>query len=143
MVEDGPKRHRLARKLVEARKKREQGQVLTRLCPSRRIVDHVTSRWGAMILVCLLEGTRRFGDLRRTVGEVSEKMLAHSLHELEEDGFVRREAHPEVPPRVEYSLTPLGREVAERVEALVDWAEENLPRVDEAREQYARRGQVP
>ena len=99
-------------------------------CPSRRVLDHVTSRWGVLVLVALLsDGTHRFSELRRKVGGVSEKMLSQTLHLLEADGFVRREAYPEVPPRVEYSLTPMGGEVAEHVEALTDWIVENLSRV--------------
>lgn len=139
MARDDKKRGLLTTKLAVAKKKREQGQSIPRVCPSRRVVTHVTSRWGAPLLVCLLEESpQRFGELRRRLVVVSEKVLAQSLQLLEEDGFVRREAHPEVPPRVEYSLTPMGREVAERVEALVDWAEENLPRIHEARERHAR-----
>jgi DNA-binding HxlR family transcriptional regulator len=90
-----------------------------------------------MVLVSLLEDTHRFSELRRKVGGVSEKMLAQTLHSLEEDGFVLRQAYAEIPPRVDYSLTPLGREVAERVESLVDWIEDNLERVLEARGPHA------
>lgn len=79
------------------------------------------------------EEMHRFSALRRRVGGVSEKMLAQTLTTLEHDGFVERTAYAEVPPRVEYRLTPLGVEVAERVEGLVTWIEENLPRVQRAR----------
>lgn len=113
------------------------GDVYDSNCPSRGVLDHVTSRWGVLVLVALLsDGTHRFSELRRKVGGVSEKMLSQTLHQLEEDGFVRREAYPEVPPRVEYSLTPMGREVAEHVEVLTDWIAENLSRVLGARTQY-------
>lgn len=102
-------------------------------CPSRGVLDHVTSRWGVLILVALAEEMHRFSALRRKIGGVSEKMLAQTLATLEEDGFVERTAYPEVPPRVEYRLTPLGREVAQQVEALVDWIEGNVPNVLRAR----------
>jgi DNA-binding HxlR family transcriptional regulator len=102
-------------------------------CPSREVLSHVTSRWGALVLVLLLEGTHRFSELRRAVAGVSEKMLAQTLRELEFDGFVRREVFPVVPPRVEYTLTPAGREVAKHVEALADWIEVHLPAVMKAR----------
>lgn len=102
-------------------------------CPSRGVLDHVTSRWGVLALVALTEGTHRFSALRRKIGGVSEKMLAQTLVTLEADGFVLRTAYPEVPPRVEYSLTPLGRDVAERVESLVEWIEGNLGAVMKAR----------
>lgn len=103
-------------------------------CPSRGVLDHVTSRWGVLILVALSEGTHRFSALRRKIGGVSEKMLSQTLSTLEEDGFVIRTAYPEVPPRVEYRLTPLGQGIAEKVEALVEWIEGNVPRVLKARE---------
>ncbi|MFY0582257.1 winged helix-turn-helix transcriptional regulator [Cystobacter fuscus] len=128
---------RLATKVAKAaREAREQGNVLVPMCPSRGVLEHVTSRWGVLVLVCLLEDTHRFSELRRKVG-VSEKMLAQTLHALEQDGFVLREAYAVIPPRVDYSLTPLGREVAERVESLVDWIEDNLARVLEARGEHA------
>ncbi len=110
------------------------GDLLAADCPTRRVLDHVVSRWGMMVLVVLQGGTLRFGALRRRIGGVSEKMLAQSLRHLEDDGFVLREVYAEVPPRVEYSLTPMGREVAERVDALGSWIEGNLGRVLEARE---------
>ena len=102
-------------------------------CPSRGVLDHVTSRWGVLVLVALAEEMHRFSALRRKIGGVSEKMLAQTLTTLEADGFVERTAYPEVPPRVEYRLTPLGRDVAQRVEGLVEWIEGNLPRVLRAR----------
>lgn len=103
-------------------------------CPTRGILEHVTSRWGVLVLVALLEGTHRFSGLRRKVGGVSEKMLAQTLQTLEADGFVHREVFPEIPPRVEYSLTALGQDVAIRVQGLVLWIEGNVGRVLAARE---------
>lgn len=105
------------------------GNVLAPECPSRAVLSHVTSRWGVLVLVVLLGGMHRFSQLRKEVGGVSEKMLAQTLVALEGDGFVLRTALPVIPPHVEYSLTPLGREVAERLEVLVDWIEDNLPRI--------------
>jgi DNA-binding HxlR family transcriptional regulator len=103
--------------------------VLAPECPSRAVLSHVTSRWGVLVLVVLLGGMHRFSQLRKEVGGVSEKMLAQTLVALEGDGFVLRTALPVIPPHVEYSLTPMGREVAERLEVLVDWIEDNLPRI--------------
>ena len=110
-----------------------QGNLCAPQCPSRGVLDHVTSRWGVLVLVALLERTHRFSELRRRVGGVSEKMLSQTLQALEADGFVRREVFPEVPPRVEYSLEPLGREAAARVETLARWIEGNLGRILDAR----------
>jgi len=112
---------------------RHRGDVFAKTCPSRSVMEHVTSRWGVLILVALLEATMRFSELRRRVDGVSEKMLAQTLQALEGDGFLVREVYPVIPPRVDYSLTPLGREVAKHVEALADWIEENMPRVSKAR----------
>lgn len=103
--------------------------VMSDKCPSRRVLNHVTSRWGVLVLIALEDGTHRFSTLRRRVGGVSERMLAQTLRVLEEDGFVRRTAYPVVPPHVEYDLTPLGRMVAEKVRALADCIEGNLAQI--------------
>lgn len=106
-----------------------EGNLFAEKCPSRDVLKHVTSRWGVLILVALQDGTHRFSDLRRKMGGVSEKMLAQTLQWLEADGFVNRKSYPVVPPRVEYSLTPIGYEIAEKVAALADWIEGNLQQV--------------
>lgn len=106
-----------------------RGDVMAAACPSREILRHLTSRWGVLVLISLLEGTRRFSDLRRRISGVSERMLAETLQALESDGMVLRVAHKVVPPHVDYSLTPLGREAALKVRALADWIETNLPRI--------------
>ncbi|TDU90254.1 HxlR family transcriptional regulator [Kribbella voronezhensis] len=105
-------------------------------CPSRAILEHVTSRWGVLVLAALGERSYRFSELRRHVGGVSEKMLAQTLQALERDGFVLRDAKPVIPPRVDYSLTPLGREAAEQVSSLARWVEHRVPEVQAARVAY-------
>ncbi|MFE7593443.1 winged helix-turn-helix transcriptional regulator [Kitasatospora sp. NPDC057512] len=110
--------------------------VFDRMCPSRGVLEHVTSRWGVLVLGALNERGYRFSELRRKVTGVSEKMLAQTLQTLERDGFVLREAHPVIPPRVDYSLTPLGREAAELVAALAHWSERRVPEVEAARGEY-------
>lgn len=105
--------------------------------PVARGVETRHQRWGVLILVALREGTHRFSDLRRKMGGVSEKMLAQSLQALEQDGFLNRIAYPVVPPHVEYSLTPLGEQVSEKVAALADWIELNLPEVLAVRDERA------
>jgi DNA-binding HxlR family transcriptional regulator len=102
-------------------------------CPSRGVLEHVTSRWGVLVLILLLEQTHRFSELRRKVEGISEKMLAQTLRALEADGFILREVYPTVPLRVEYSLTALGREIAAQIKVLTGWIEANLPRVMQAR----------
>lgn len=106
-----------------------RGVLFSVACPSREILSHLTSRWGVLILLALLDGTHRFSELRRKVGGVSEKMLAQTLQLLEGDCMIDRVALPVVPPHVEYSLTPLGREAAERVRTLADWLEVNTPNI--------------
>jgi len=110
--------------------------VFARSCPSRGTLEHVTGRWGALTLGALHEGTFRFNELRRRVDGVSEKMLSQTLHALERDGLVHREAQPTNPPRVDYELTPLGREVAERLLSLIHFVEGRMDDVLEARERY-------
>jgi DNA-binding HxlR family transcriptional regulator len=107
----------------------ERGNVLAPDCPSRPILQHLTNRWGTLVMVALATGPHRFAELRRTVGGVSERMLSQTLKELEADGFVLRTAHQVVPPHVDYELTPLGHEAAAHVVALVGWVEEALPEI--------------
>ena len=90
-------------------------------CPSRVLLDHVTSKWGVLILISLTDGSQRWSELRRRAQGVSEKMLAQTLKTLERDGFVHREPQPVIPPRVDYSLTDRGEELAALLVPLVGW----------------------
>lgn len=103
-----------------------RGNVMAYQCPSRAILNHVTSRWGVLLLIALRGGTHRFSELRRKVTGISEKMLAQTLQALEQDGFVERISYPVVPPHVEYLLTPSGEQVSAKVAELADWIEANL-----------------
>src|SRR6185312_5624881 len=94
-------------------------------CPGRTVLDHVTSKWGVLILVALSEGPQRWSELRRRAEGISEKMLAQTLKTLEADGFVHRDAQPVIPPRVDYSLTALGQELVQRLLPLVTWIGEH------------------
>ncbi len=111
--------------------KLRRGEVFSAHCPSRAILSHVSSRWGVLVLVALLDERPRFSELRRKIGGVSEKMLAQTLRLLEGDGLVIRTSYPEVPPRVDYELSALGRELAPKLRELVDWIEINLGRMRE------------
>ena len=106
-----------------------RGDVFQLGCPSRDIMRHVTSRWGVLVLIALQGGVHRFSELRRKVSGISERMLAQTLQWLEADGLVDRRSFPVVPPHVEYRLTPLGKEAAEKVASLADWIEERLPQL--------------
>ena len=96
-------------------------------CPSRRILTHVSSRWGGLALIALRPGSLRFSELKRRIGGISERMLAQTLQSLEADGLIARRDHGEVPPRVDYRLTPAGAEIAARYFELAFWIEQNLP----------------
>jgi DNA-binding HxlR family transcriptional regulator len=115
--------------------------VFERDCPSRGTLEHVTGRWGALTLTALREDTLRFNELRRRVSGVSEKMLSQTLHALERDGLVLRDARPTNPPHVEYRLTPLGGEIADQLLALIVLVEARMPAVLAAQAGYdAERG---
>ena len=96
-------------------------------CPTRVLLDHITSRWGVLILVALSSGTMRWGELRRWARGISEKMLAQTLRTLEADGLVLREQRPVVPPHVDYSLTDRGRELAALLLPLMEWITATAP----------------
>lgn len=104
----------------------DRGDVFVPDCPSRAVLKRITSSWGLLVLVALQGGTRRFSELRRRVNGVSERMLAQTLQQLEAHQLVARRSFPVVPPHVEYSLTPLGREAAAKVEDLVEWIQANI-----------------
>lgn len=105
----------------------QSGNLLAADCPSRPILQHLTSRWGTLVMIVLATGTHRFSQLRRRIAGVSDRMLAQTLQDLETDGFVLRTAHAVVPPHVDYCLTPLGVQAAAHVTALTAWIEGNLP----------------
>jgi DNA-binding HxlR family transcriptional regulator len=101
-------------------------------CPTRILLDHITSRWGVLILVALSSGTMRWGELRRWAQGISEKMLAQTLRTLEADGLVLREQRPVIPPHVDYSLTDRGRELSALLLPLVEWVIVNVAEDDTA-----------
>ena len=100
--------------------------VFTAGCPTRTVLDHVMSKWAPLLVVALSDGeSLRWSELRRRAQGVSEKMLAQTLRMLEEDGLVLRDAKPVVPPHVEYSLTALGQDLADRLVPLLEWITDN------------------
>ena len=104
----------------------ERGNVLASACPSRQILQHLTSRWGVLVLVSLHSGTKRFSELRRAIDGVSERMLTKTLQELEADGMLIRKSYNTVPPQVDYTLTEFGLQASNKMFELVDWLEMNL-----------------
>jgi len=105
-------------------------------CPIRNVLDRIGDQWSLLVLDALDGRTRRFNELMRDLGDVSKQMLSQTLKRLEEDGFVRRTLYPEVPPRVEYDLTPLGQSFMVPMKALVEWADTHHELVRGARRAY-------
>ncbi|WP_296666947.1 helix-turn-helix domain-containing protein [Demequina sp.] len=112
--------------------------VFARACSSRAAFETVTGRWASLVLLALGEGPYRFGELRRRVEGVSEKMLSQALHGLEREGLLTRTDHGTVPPRVDYALTALGEDVARRLRELADLLQGAVPDLNRARAAYDR-----
>ncbi|MCX4751688.1 helix-turn-helix transcriptional regulator [Kitasatospora sp. NBC_01287] len=112
--------------------------VFGRACPSRHVLKDITHAWGSLTLAALRDGSFRFNELRRRVDGVSEKMLSQTLQALERDGLVHREAQLTNPPRVDYRLTELGHEVAERLYELISLVEARMPEIEVAQRGYDR-----
>ena len=98
--------------------------------PSRRLLDLIGDKWTPIVLYVLGPGTKRYGEMQRHLPDISKKMLTQTLRALEEGGLLRRKVYPEVPPKVEYDLTALGRIYLEPVTALCRWAAEHLNDLD-------------
>src|SRR5579863_5993029 len=106
-------------------------------CPSRLILDRIADKWTTLIIGILAQSKyRRFNELRRMIGGISQKMLTQTLRGLERDGLVRRTVYPEVPPRVEYALTALGQTLCEPIAALIRWSEGNIHAITAAQQRY-------
>ena len=110
--------------------------VFSRTCPSRPVLEHVTGRWGSLVLAALRDGPVRFNDLRRRVDGVSQKVLAHTLQALERDGFVTRHQLSVFPLRVEYTLTPSGQDVTAKLLELITQVEASMDSVLASRLRY-------
>jgi DNA-binding HxlR family transcriptional regulator len=110
--------------------------VLAGSCPSRTSLARIANKWTAMVVTVLDERALRFGDIRKALDGISGKVLTDTLRDLERDGLISRRAYAEMPPRVEYALTPLGRTLHAPLTALCRWAEEHIPEVLVAREGY-------
>lgn len=95
-------------------------------CPSRVVLDRIADKWTALIIQVLANGPRRYGALQREIGGISQKMLTQTLRTLERDGLVSRKVYPVIPPKVEYSLTRLGRTLIDPLHALCRWSEKHL-----------------
>lgn len=112
-------------------------------CPGRKILARLMSKWTGLIVRCLAFRTMRYSEIRKSVGGISQKMLTQTLRELEADGLITRKVYPVVPPKVEYSLTDLGRTLVEPLTALGHWAETHAGEIEAANRQYAEKEKLP
>jgi DNA-binding HxlR family transcriptional regulator len=116
-----------------------EADVFARDCSSRTTLQTVTGRWGSLVLIALGESNYRFSALRRRVDGVSERMLSQTLQNLERDGMIVRTVLEAIPPKVEYHLTPLGRQVADQLSGLIELVQDNMPVVRDAQARYEER----
>jgi DNA-binding HxlR family transcriptional regulator len=116
---------------------RDEPLVFDQPCPIRDVLDRIGDQWSLLVLEALENGVRRFNELMRDIGDISKQMLSRTLRRLEQDGFIARKVYPEVPPRVEYTLTDLGRSFLQPMKLLVGWADDNHREIVKARTRYA------
>lgn len=108
-------------------------------CPSRDVLDLIGGKWAILLLCCLQQGPVRTGELRRSVGGISQKMLTQTLRDLQTNGMIERISHHEVPPRVEYRLTELGRSISEVARTMEQWVVQNYPRILASRANFVQK----
>lgn len=114
----------------------QKSPALTHPCPVRGVLDRIGDQWSLLVLMALNPETQRFNELRRLIPDISKQMLSRTLKRLEMDGFVERTVFAEVPPRVEYHLTPLGLSFMQPMQQLVSWASEHRQAIDQARAKH-------
>src|SRR3954453_7457604 len=117
--------------------------VLEPQCPSRLVLERIADKWTALVIQILAHGTMRYAELQRAIGDISQKMLTQTLRSLERDGLVQRTVHPVVPPKVEYSLTRLGRTLIEPLQGLCRWSEKHLAELQANRARATAKGNLP
>ncbi|MEQ9941526.1 helix-turn-helix domain-containing protein [Pectobacterium aroidearum] len=108
-------------------------------CPIRDVLDRIGDRWSLLILEALAQKTLRFNELHRHIDDISRQMLSRTLKRLEADGFIHRTIYAEVPPRVEYTLTPLGHSFLQPMQLLIQWADKNHAEICRSRRQARQR----
>ena len=131
-----PKGNMTVKKIASYPKVTDKVNVYQMNCPTRLALDLIANKWTALVVGLLGNGTQRFAALSRQIGGISQKMLTQTLRSMERDGLVERAVYAEVPPRVEYTLTPLGQTLREPLGALRNWAEENVGTIITAQRHY-------
>ena len=129
-----------ARKLTESCRAWKQQAENPGPCPVRNILDHIADKWSMIILVVLASRPHRFGELKREIPDISQRMLTKTLTDLQEDGLINRTVYPTKPPSVEYSLSPLGESLLIPLWELVPWANSHADKIEYARERFNRDG---
>jgi DNA-binding HxlR family transcriptional regulator len=119
-----------------------RGNLFDTNCPSRQVLDRIGDRWSVLVVHVLAEGTLRHGEIAARIGGITPKMLTQTLRALERDGLLERAVYAEVPPRVDYTLTALGRSLLMLARALEEWAETHIEDVHAARAAYDARDQM-
>ena len=114
----------------------DRGDAFDPDCPTRVVLDRIGDKWTALVIGALSAGVLRFTELRSAVGGVAPKVLTQTLRALERDGLVTRTVHAQVPPRVDYELTDLGRSLTVPIATLTDWAETHVAQILAARERH-------
>jgi len=109
------------------------------MVPVHEVLAQISGKWTILVVQALSAGPQRFSEMKRRIDGVSQKMLTATLRDLEKDGFVSRKVTPSIPPRVDYALTDMGRELQEPLKVIGNWAHANRHRVEEARERFAER----
>ncbi|NUR99968.1 MAG: helix-turn-helix transcriptional regulator [Kribbellaceae bacterium] len=113
-----------------------KGNVFDPNCPTRVILDRLGDKWTVLVVLVLRDGPQRFTELRDRIGQVAPKVLTQTLRRMERDGLLTREVHPEIPPRVIYTLTPMGASLITPITVLADWAETHMPAITRAQVAY-------
>jgi DNA-binding HxlR family transcriptional regulator len=114
-------------------------QCAAALVPIHEVLAQISGKWTILVVILLSAGPRRFSELKRQIDGISQKMLTVTLRDLEKDGFLTRTVTPSIPPRVDYELTEMGRELQEPLRVIGNWAHANRARVVSARERFAER----
>lgn len=127
---------RLVDRFRAQRRTGERGDLFDADCPTRLLLDRIGDKWTVLVILLLADGPQRFTQLRGHVGRVAPKVLTQTLRRMERDGLVTREVFAEVPPRVEYALTDLGKSLIKPIAVIAEWAEVNVGRITAAQEAY-------
>lgn len=105
-------------------------------CPVRGVLDRISGKWQTLLIVALIDGPRRFGELKRALPDISQRMLTQSLRELQRDGLIARRVYPTAPPSVDYRLTDMGRSLIAPLSGLIAWAEAQAAAIEAARQEF-------